>query len=56
MTKSANDIEVKPPSKVVAPEIAAEFVQSLKRNFNVLGACVRVTVKEGWLIFEGKVG
>ena len=47
---------MKPPSKWVAPEIAAEFVQSLKRNFNVPGAYVRVTVKDGWLTFEGKVG
>jgi hypothetical protein len=42
-------------SKWAAPEIAAEFSQSLKRNFNVPGACVRVTVKDEWLTFEGKV-
>ena len=46
---------MKSPSKWGAPQIAAEFVQSHKRNFNVLGACLRVTVKDRLSTFEGKV-
>jgi osmotically-inducible protein OsmY len=52
----ANDIEVKPPSEWIDPEIAAEAVLSLGRNVNVPGARIRVTVKYGWLTLEGKVG
>jgi osmotically-inducible protein OsmY len=52
----ANDIEVKPPSERIDPEITAEAVQSLKRKVNVPGACIMVMVKDGWLTLEGKVG
>jgi len=52
----ANDIEVKPPSEWIDPEIAAEAVQSLERNVNVPSNCIMVTVKDGWLTLEGKVG
>jgi osmotically-inducible protein OsmY len=52
----ANDIEVKPPSEWIDPEIAAEAVQSLERNVNVPGDRIRVTVKDGWLTLDGKVG
>jgi osmotically-inducible protein OsmY len=52
----ANDIEVKPPYERVDPDIAAEAVQSLKRNVNVPSDRIRVTVKNGWITLEGKVG
>jgi osmotically-inducible protein OsmY len=52
----ANDIEVKPPSEWIDPEIAAEAVWSLGRNVKAPDACIRVTVKDGWLTLEGKVG
>jgi osmotically-inducible protein OsmY len=52
----ANDIEVKPPSEWIDPEIAAEAVQSLGRNVHVPSDRIRVTVKDGWLTLEGKAG
>jgi len=52
----ANDIEVKPPSEWIDPEIATEAVQSLDRNVNVPSDRIQVTVKDGWLTLEGKVG
>jgi osmotically-inducible protein OsmY len=52
----ANDIEVKPPSEWIDPDIAAEAVQSLERNVNVPSDRIQVTVKDGWLTLEGKVG
>jgi osmotically-inducible protein OsmY len=52
----ANDLEVKPPSEWIDPEIAAEAVQSLGRNVNVPGNRIKVTVKDGWITLEGKVG
>jgi osmotically-inducible protein OsmY len=52
----ANDIEVKPPSEWIDPEIAAEAMRSLGRNVKVPGASIRVTVNDGWLTLEGKVG
>jgi osmotically-inducible protein OsmY len=52
----ANDIEVKPPSEWIDPEIAAEAVKSIERNANVPSDRIRVTVKDGWLTLEGKAG
>lgn len=52
----ANDIEVKPPSEWIDPEIAGEAVKSIERNANVPSDRIRVTVKDGWLTLEGKVG
>ena len=52
----ANDIEVKPPSEWIDPDIATEAVQSLERNVNAPSDHIQVTVKDGWLTLEGKVG
>jgi osmotically-inducible protein OsmY len=52
----ANDIEVKPPSEHIDPDIAADAVKSLERNVNVPNESIKVTVKDGWLALEGKVG
>ncbi len=52
----ANDIEVKPPSKHIDPDIAAAAVKSLERNVHVPSERISVTVKDGWLTLEGKVG
>jgi osmotically-inducible protein OsmY len=52
----ANDVEVKPPSEHIDPDIAADAVKSLERNVNVPSDRIRVTVKDGWLTLEGKVG
>jgi osmotically-inducible protein OsmY len=52
----ANDIEVRPPSEHIDPDIAADAVKSLERNVNVPGDRINVTVKDGWLTLEGKVG
>jgi osmotically-inducible protein OsmY len=52
----ANDIEVKPPSEHIDPDIAADAVKSLDRNVNVPSDRINVTVKGGWITLEGKVG
>jgi osmotically-inducible protein OsmY len=52
----ANDIEVRPPSEHIDPDIAADAVKSLERNVKVPGDRINVTVKDGWLTLEGKVG
>jgi osmotically-inducible protein OsmY len=50
----ANDIEVKPPSERIDPDIATEAVQALERNVTVPSDRIKVTVKNGWLTLEGK--
>ena len=52
----ANDIEVKPPSERIDPDIATDTVQALERSVNVPSDRISVTVKGGWLTLEGKVG
>jgi osmotically-inducible protein OsmY len=52
----ANDIEVRPPSEYIDPDIAADAVKSLERNVHVPSGRISVTVKDGWLTLEGKVG
>jgi osmotically-inducible protein OsmY len=52
----ANDIEVRPPSERIDPEIAAEAVQSLERDVNVPSDRISVTVNDGWLTLDGKMG
>jgi osmotically-inducible protein OsmY len=51
----ANDIEVRPPSEYIDPDIAADAVKSLERNVHVPSERISVTVKDGWLTIEGKV-
>jgi osmotically-inducible protein OsmY len=52
----ANDIEVRPPSEYIDPDIAADAVKSLERNVHVPSDRIRLTVKDGWLTLEGKAG
>jgi osmotically-inducible protein OsmY len=52
----ANDIEVRPPSEHIDPDIAADAVKSIERNVHVPSDRISVTVKDGWLTLEGKVG
>jgi osmotically-inducible protein OsmY len=52
----ANDIEVRPPSEYIDPDIATDAVKSLERNVHVPSDRIRLTVKDGWLTLEGKVG
>jgi osmotically-inducible protein OsmY len=52
----ANDIEVNPPSEWIDPEIAAEAVQIIEHNVNAPSDRIKVTVKDGWLTLDGKVG
>jgi osmotically-inducible protein OsmY len=49
----ANDIEVKPPSEVVDPDLAANIVEALRRNVTVPDDKIKVTVKKGWVTLEG---
>ncbi len=51
----ANDIEVKPPSEIVDPDLAANIVDSLRRNVTVPDDRIKVTVKKGWVTLECKV-
>jgi osmotically-inducible protein OsmY len=52
----ANDIEVRPPSEHIDPDIAADAVKSIEGNVHVPSDRISVTVKDGWLTLEGKVG
>ncbi|HZS07923.1 MAG TPA: BON domain-containing protein [Blastocatellia bacterium] len=51
----ANDIEVKPVSDRVDPDIALAAVQALQHNVSVPDDLIKVTVRKGWLTLEGKV-
>lgn len=51
----ANDIVVKPPAERVDPDLAAAAVQALELSASVPLNRVKVIVKEGWLVLEGKV-
>jgi osmotically-inducible protein OsmY len=51
----ANDIEVKPPSEVVDPDLATSIVDALRRNVTVPDHKIKITVKKGWVTLEGKV-
>jgi osmotically-inducible protein OsmY len=51
----ANDIEVKPPSEIVDPDLAANIVNALRGNVKVPDHRIKVTVKKGWVTLEGKV-
>ncbi|MCI0392780.1 MAG: BON domain-containing protein [Acidobacteria bacterium] len=51
----ANDIEVKPPSEIVDPDLAANIVDALRRNVTVPDDRIKVTIKKGWVTLEGKV-
>lgn len=51
----ANDLEVKPPSEIVDPDIAANVVHALQHHVSLPADRLRVTVKKGWLTLEGKV-
>jgi osmotically-inducible protein OsmY len=51
----ANDIEVKPTSETVDPDIASAAVEALRRNVSVPDEKIKLTVKKGWITLEGKV-
>jgi osmotically-inducible protein OsmY len=51
----ANDIEVKPPSERVDPDIAAAALEALRHNVSVPDEKIKLTVKKGWITLEGKV-
>ncbi len=51
----ANDIEVKPRYELTDPEIARNAVLALETHVNVPDNKIKLTVKDAWVILEGKV-
>ena len=51
----ANDIEVKPDSKRIDPEIARDAVHELESHVSLPSDKIKVTVKNGWVTLEGNV-
>lgn len=52
----ANEIEVKPTSEYVDPDIAAAAVEAIRRNPSLPLERIKIIVRKGWVTLEGKVG